>query len=92
MLGPQYPDLKVREYAVHCLRLMSDSELVDLLPILIQSLKHETYHHSSLGNFLLDRALNNKAYVGHFFFWHLHVLFFFNFFFFQFILTPIENF
>ena len=62
---------EVREFAVNCLRKISDIELVDYLLQLVQVLKYEPYHDSPLSRFLLQRALQNRAKIGHPFFWHL---------------------
>ncbi|CAG0901150.1 unnamed protein product, partial [Darwinula stevensoni] len=61
---------RIREYAVDCLKSLSDEELFLYLLHLICSLRQELYLHNSLADFLLDRALKNKR-IGHFFFWLL---------------------
>ena len=37
---------------------------------LVQAMKHESYFHCDLVEFLLDRALNNQR-IGYYLFWHL---------------------
>eukprot|EP01104_Vermistella_antarctica_P019415 TRINITY_DN758_c2_g3_i1.p1 TRINITY_DN758_c2_g3~~TRINITY_DN758_c2_g3_i1.p1 ORF type:complete len:2061 (-),score=458.91 TRINITY_DN758_c2_g3_i1:628-6810(-) len=71
LLDYNYADARVREYAVDCLRQMSDRDLVNVLLQLVQVLKYEVYHDTALSRFLLQRALKNKRRVGHAFFWHL---------------------
>lgn len=41
------------------------------MPQLVQALKYELFHFSPLGEFLLERALENTRVVGHAFFWAL---------------------
>jgi hypothetical protein len=72
LLDVRFPDAKVRQFAVKCLRVLSDRELVEYLPQLVQVLKAEPYHYSALSEFLLLRAICNVV-VGHPFFWHLEV-------------------
>ncbi|KAM9968595.1 hypothetical protein ACTFIW_007745 [Dictyostelium discoideum] len=71
LLDSKFADELVREYAVNCLHSLADSELALYLLQLVQSLKHEPYHNSALCRFLIRRALNNRAVIGHPFFWHL---------------------
>ena len=49
---------------------LDDSDVLDLLLQLVQSLKYEPYIQSGLVMFLLRRALTNRL-IGHYFFWHL---------------------
>ncbi|XP_059803922.1 phosphatidylinositol 4,5-bisphosphate 3-kinase catalytic subunit beta isoform [Hypanus sabinus] len=70
LLDFNYPDQYVREYAVGCLRQMSDEELSRYLLQLVQVLKYEPYFDCALSKFLLDRAQANRK-IGHFLFWHL---------------------
>lgn len=51
-------------------RALGDSDVLDLLLQLVQSLKYEPYILSPLLVFLLRRALENRQ-IGHYFFWHL---------------------
>uniref|UniRef100_A0A667XGH8 phosphatidylinositol-4,5-bisphosphate 3-kinase n=1 Tax=Myripristis murdjan TaxID=586833 RepID=A0A667XGH8_9TELE len=70
LLDFNYPDQYVREYAVRCLRDMSDEELSQYLLQLVQVLRYEPYYDCALTRFLLDRAQSNRK-IGHFLFWHL---------------------
>lgn len=70
LLLPCFPDLKVREMAVSWIRELSNDELVDYLPQLLQALKHETYEASPLAKFLLERALLSPR-VAHHIYWLL---------------------
>ena len=62
---------EVREFAINCLRKISDIELSDYLLQLVQVIKYEPYHDSPLSRFLLQRAIQNRSRIGHPFFWHL---------------------
>ena len=66
-----YADLKVREFAVNCIKKLDDTQLNAFLIQLTQILKYEPYHFSALSHFLLTRALANRKLIGHFLFWHL---------------------
>uniref|UniRef100_M3ZWR1 Phosphatidylinositol 4,5-bisphosphate 3-kinase catalytic subunit beta isoform n=1 Tax=Xiphophorus maculatus TaxID=8083 RepID=M3ZWR1_XIPMA len=70
LLDFNYPDQYVREYAVGCLRDMSDEELSQYLLQLVQVLRYEPYYDCALTHFLLERAERNRK-IGHFLFWHL---------------------
>ncbi|KAG8445461.1 hypothetical protein GDO86_010297 [Hymenochirus boettgeri] len=70
LLDFNYPDQYVREYAVNCLKLMSDEELSQYLLQLVQVLKYEPFLDCALSRFLLQRALANRR-IGQFLFWHL---------------------
>ncbi|XP_064443300.1 phosphatidylinositol 4,5-bisphosphate 3-kinase catalytic subunit beta isoform isoform X4 [Mirounga angustirostris] len=70
LLDFNYPDQYVREYAVDCLRQMSDEELSQYLLQLVQVLKYEPFLDCALSRFLLERALANRR-IGQFLFWHL---------------------
>ncbi|OBS78274.1 hypothetical protein A6R68_19337, partial [Neotoma lepida] len=72
LLDFNYPDQYVREYAVGCLRQMSDEELSQYLLQLVQVLKYEPFLDCALSRFLLERALDNRR-IGQFLFWHLSV-------------------
>lgn len=62
--------MKVREMAVGWIRELSNDELVDYLPQLLQAMKHETYEASPLTRFLLERALFSPR-VAHHIYWLL---------------------
>ncbi|XP_076289347.1 phosphatidylinositol-4-phosphate 3-kinase catalytic subunit Pi3K68D isoform X2 [Lasioglossum baleicum] len=70
LLLPCFPDMKVREMAVVWIRELSNDELVDYLPQLLQALKHEAYETSALTRFLLERALLSPR-VAHHIYWLL---------------------
>ncbi|XP_011867449.1 PREDICTED: phosphatidylinositol 4-phosphate 3-kinase C2 domain-containing subunit beta isoform X4 [Vollenhovia emeryi] len=71
LLLPCFPDMKVREMAVDWIRELSNDELVDYLPQLLQAMKHETYEASPLTRFLLERALLSPR-VAHYVYWLLN--------------------
>ncbi|KAJ7990571.1 hypothetical protein DPEC_G00301770 [Dallia pectoralis] len=70
LLDFNYPDQYVREYAVGCLKDMSDDELSQYLLQLVQVLRYEPYYDCALTRFLLDRAQCTRN-IGHFLFWYL---------------------
>ncbi|XP_043919061.1 phosphatidylinositol 4,5-bisphosphate 3-kinase catalytic subunit delta isoform [Protopterus annectens] len=70
LLDYSFPDRYVNEFAVSCLRKLSNDELFRYLLQLVQVLKYESYLDCELTKFLLERALANKK-IGHFLFWHL---------------------
>uniref|UniRef100_A0A8C1RWL1 phosphatidylinositol-4,5-bisphosphate 3-kinase n=1 Tax=Cyprinus carpio TaxID=7962 RepID=A0A8C1RWL1_CYPCA len=70
LLDFNYPDQYVREFAVNCLRDMSDDELLQYLLQLVQVLRYEPYYDCALSRFLLERAQSSRK-IGHFLFWHL---------------------
>ncbi|XP_014237353.1 phosphatidylinositol 4-phosphate 3-kinase C2 domain-containing subunit beta isoform X2 [Trichogramma pretiosum] len=71
LLLPCFPDMQVREMAVSRIKELSNDELVDYLPQLLQALKHETYEASPLAKFLLERALVSPR-VAHHIYWLLN--------------------
>jgi len=71
LLDAHYPAPEVREYAVGCLRNISDMDLEDYLLQLVQVLKYEPFHDSPLSRFLLQRAVQNRERIGHLLFWYL---------------------
>lgn len=71
LLDVRYQDVRIREYAVSRLELLSDQEIADYMLQLIECLKHEPYHASPLSLFLLRRAVKAPLLVGHTFFWCL---------------------
>lgn len=70
LLDFAYADSSVRRYAVRCIRQLDNDKLELYLLQLVQAVKHESYFHCDLVEFLLDRALNNQR-IGHNLFWHL---------------------
>ncbi|GAB5369059.1 hypothetical protein AAMO2058_001372800 [Amorphochlora amoebiformis] len=71
LLDVSFPDPLVREYALSCLRRLSDNELRLYLLQLTQCLKYEAYNDSPLSRFMIERALQNPMVIGHSVFWHL---------------------
>ncbi|XP_013013419.1 phosphatidylinositol 4-phosphate 3-kinase C2 domain-containing subunit beta isoform X2 [Cavia porcellus] len=65
-----FPDQEVRRMAVQWIGSLSDTELLDYLPQLVQALKYECYLDSPLVRFLLKRAVSDLR-VTHYFFWLL---------------------
>ncbi|KAL7715911.1 phosphatidylinositol 3-kinase [Entamoeba marina] len=63
MLDFKFPDQRVRDFALKCLDVMGDAELISFLPQLIQALKFELHHYSELALFFVT--------IGHQFFWYL---------------------
>ncbi|KAK3611626.1 hypothetical protein CHS0354_018322 [Potamilus streckersoni] len=70
LLLPQYPDGRVRAFAVDCLRRMPTDDLIDFIPQLIQALKFESYHSSDLAKLLLEQSCKSVRFA-HQFFWLL---------------------
>ncbi|XP_066919468.1 phosphatidylinositol 4-phosphate 3-kinase C2 domain-containing subunit alpha-like [Clytia hemisphaerica] len=69
-LQADFPDKTVRETAVLWLSSITDYDLVDYLPELVQAIKYEAYHDSALAQFVIKRSLSSPS-VAHFLFWHL---------------------
>lgn len=67
---PRYPDMEVRAQAVQWVSAMSNDQLVDYLPQLLQALKYDTYEASPMAEFLLKRALESPR-VAHHLYWLL---------------------
>jgi len=63
-------DLRIKEYAVKCLWGLSDSEIISIIPQLVQSIKKEMYICGPISRFLLTKALNRKA-IGYVMYWHI---------------------
>ena len=70
LLKVNFPDCRVRGTAVQWMEKLSDDELCDYLPQLVQALKYEIYHDSALARFLLHRALGCVR-LMHYLFWYL---------------------
>uniref|UniRef100_A0A8D0H9X4 Phosphatidylinositol-4-phosphate 3-kinase catalytic subunit type 2 beta n=1 Tax=Sphenodon punctatus TaxID=8508 RepID=A0A8D0H9X4_SPHPU len=70
LLHATFPDQEVRRTAVQWIDSISDTELLDYLPQLVQALKYECYLDSPLGRFLMKRAIFDLR-VTHYFFWLL---------------------
>jgi len=71
LLDVNFPDPKVRAYAVQCLEQMDNEELRQYMLQLTQVLKFESFLDSALARFLLRRALRNPRLIGHVLFWFL---------------------
>ncbi len=71
LLGPQYPDSAVREYAVKRLDRFSDEDVALFMPQLTECLKYEMSHRSALSNFMITRSHGNPLVVGHPMYWAL---------------------
>lgn len=65
LLKSEYPDENIRLYAVQRISQISDDDIVLYMPQFTQALTFECCHFSSLGEFLIERALKNPQYVGH---------------------------
>ncbi|ALC43846.1 Pi3K68D [Drosophila busckii] len=74
LLLPRYPDAKVREKAVEWISQMPNDHLVDFLPQLVQSLKHDTYEASALARFLLSKCLESPRFAHHMYWLLVHSL------------------
>ena len=70
LLKVNFPDTRVRDTAVQWMEAVVDDELCDYLPQLVQAVKYEIYHDSSLVRFLIRRALASVR-VMHYLFWYL---------------------
>ncbi|XP_022083711.1 phosphatidylinositol 4-phosphate 3-kinase C2 domain-containing subunit beta-like isoform X2 [Acanthaster planci] len=70
LLHPRFADREVRRTAVKWMQSISDDELCDYLPQLVQALKYESYHDSALARFLIERSIQSIR-VSHFLYWCL---------------------
>ncbi|XP_077364384.1 phosphatidylinositol 4-phosphate 3-kinase C2 domain-containing subunit beta-like isoform X2 [Festucalex cinctus] len=70
LLHASFPDQELRRTAVQWLDAISEPELIDFLPQLVQAVKYECYLDSSLVRFLLRRAIGDLS-VAHYLFWLL---------------------
>ncbi|CAF96276.1 unnamed protein product, partial [Tetraodon nigroviridis] len=70
LLDCHFSDAQVRSMAVRKLETLEDDDVLRYLLQLVQAVKFEPYHDSSLVRFLLKRALRSKR-IGHFLFWFL---------------------
>eukprot|EP00727_Mastigamoeba_balamuthi_P009991 m51a1_g5614 putative phosphatidylinositol- -diphosphate 3-kinase (1334) ;mRNA; f:729197-733986 len=71
LLDWKISDPVVREFAVHHLEELSDTDLSEYLVQLVTVFKCEPYHDCALSRFLLKRALLNEIIIGHQLFWLL---------------------
>jgi phosphatidylinositol-4-phosphate 3-kinase len=70
LLLPRFPDLFVRAQAVKWISKMTQDELIDYLPQLLQALKFDCYESSPLACFLLGRSLDSPR-IAHYLYWLL---------------------
>ncbi|KAM8867663.1 phosphatidylinositol 4-phosphate 3-kinase C2 domain-containing subunit beta isoform 1-T1 [Synchiropus picturatus] len=70
LLHASFPDLELRRTAVQWMDSISNLDLLDFLPQLVQALKYECYLDSSLVRFLLRRAIADVR-IAHYLFWLL---------------------
>ncbi|XP_064425351.1 phosphatidylinositol 4-phosphate 3-kinase C2 domain-containing subunit beta isoform X2 [Latimeria chalumnae] len=70
LLHATFPDQELRRTAVQWMDTISDTELEDFLPQLVQALKYECYLDSPLVRFLLRRAIGDIR-IAHYLFWLL---------------------
>uniref|UniRef100_A0A8D3DXT0 Phosphatidylinositol-4-phosphate 3-kinase n=1 Tax=Scophthalmus maximus TaxID=52904 RepID=A0A8D3DXT0_SCOMX len=70
LLHASFPDQELRRTAVQWMDSITDPELLDYLPQLVQALKYECYLDSSLVRFLLRRAIGDVR-IAHYLFWLL---------------------
>lgn len=70
LLDPKFADTRVRNFAVSCLDQFSDNETNAYLLQLVQAIKYEPRHSSSLAQFLVLRAIQSPI-IGHRLFWLL---------------------
>ncbi|XP_071954841.1 phosphatidylinositol 4-phosphate 3-kinase C2 domain-containing subunit beta-like [Antedon mediterranea] len=70
LLNPDFADKEVRTLAVSWIRSMTDDDLCDYLPQLVQALKYESYHDSALANFIIKRSMTNVR-IAHYLYWYL---------------------
>ncbi|KAM7421797.1 hypothetical protein PAMA_010039 [Pampus argenteus] len=70
LLHASFPDQELRRTAVQWMDSISEAELLDFLPQLVQALKYECYLDSSLVRFLLRRAIGDVR-IAHYLFWLL---------------------
>eukprot|EP01126_Amoeba_proteus_P013695 TRINITY_DN15872_c0_g1_i3.p1 TRINITY_DN15872_c0_g1~~TRINITY_DN15872_c0_g1_i3.p1 ORF type:complete len:690 (-),score=145.45 TRINITY_DN15872_c0_g1_i3:170-2239(-) len=70
LLDARFTDHRIRSFAVQRLEKLTNAEIEDYLPQLVQVLKYETNHDSPLCRFLLRRAIRNRR-IAHYLFWFL---------------------
>jgi hypothetical protein len=71
LLDVTYADASVRDYAVKLLDTTPDTDLQLYLLQLVQCLKYEAHHESSLARLLINRAIASPYCLGHYLFWHI---------------------
>ncbi|KAG1663175.1 Phosphatidylinositol 4-phosphate 3-kinase C2 domain-containing subunit alpha [Nymphon striatum] len=70
LLLPSFPDIQVREMAIQCIEKISNDELCDYLPQIVQTLKFDTWLNSPTVQFILERSLQSVR-VAHNLYWLL---------------------
>ncbi|DAZ96005.1 TPA: hypothetical protein N0F65_009306 [Lagenidium giganteum] len=71
LLGPRFPDPKVRAYALQSLEKMAARDIGLYMLQLVQAVRHERFHDSTLARFLLRHALREPLTLGHQLYWFL---------------------
>ncbi len=71
LVGSQFSDPVLRAHGVAALDALSDAQVLQFLPQLVQGLKFELNHESALATMLIQRAFRNRHRIGHAFFWLL---------------------
>lgn len=71
LLNANHADQRVRLYAVERISTMSDDEISLFILEFVQILQYQLRHQSPVGEFLLERAIQNPYIVGHDLFWQL---------------------
>ena len=66
-------DQQIRHFAICCLERLSDSAFAEIIPQLVQSLKHEPHLLNSVFQVLLRRAVAAPILIGVRLFWYLNV-------------------
>ncbi|TRY73729.1 hypothetical protein TCAL_06692 [Tigriopus californicus] len=67
---PIFPDDRVRRCAIEWMAEMTNDEIIDYLPQLLEALKHETWSNSPLACLLLERSLTSPR-IAHYLYWYL---------------------
>ncbi|MES1920628.1 hypothetical protein MHBO_002280, partial [Bonamia ostreae] len=71
LLDYPFHDTLVRKETVKILYSLTDEEINCYLIQLVQALKFEQYHNSTLSQFLIRKAIKNPLQIGQAFFWNL---------------------
>lgn len=73
LLNGEFSNDGVRDFAVQKLSQMADTTFSYFLPQLVQAIKFENHHVSSLALLLIDRAIKNPNQIGFDLFWSMKV-------------------
>lgn len=73
LLNGEFANDGVRDFAVEKLSQMADTTFSYFLPQLVQAIKFENHHVSSLSLLLIDRAIKNPNQIGFDLFWSMKV-------------------